>query len=119
LVLALRCGSAAVAFLNGMHNMRLDMLPWTGMALSWWVLGLGLAGVIVTALAVTGVLRVLFLVWTVAVLGLMVRGYFFSPYRFDGWDGFCLILLFVFGALLAVAGGWIQFRDAPAKARRA
>ena len=37
-------GLSLMAFFTGMHNLRLDMLPWTGVALSWWLLGLGLAG---------------------------------------------------------------------------
>lgn len=119
LVLALLLAAlATVAFATGLHNLRLEMLPWTGTALSWWLLSLGLAGVLCTALAVKGVLRAAFLVWTVAVLALMIRGFFFSPYRFAGWQGFWMILLLVFGALVAVLGGWLQFRSAPAKARR-
>ncbi len=116
LVLALfLLGLSLVAFLNGMHNLRLDMLPWTGATLTWWLLSLGLAGLIVIGLAVTRILRVLFLVWTVAVLALMIRGFFFSSYLFDGWTGFQWALLYVLGALLAAVGGWLQFREAPAR----
>jgi len=116
LVLALFVvGLSLVAFLNSMHNLRLEMLPWTGVALTWWLLALGLAGIIATGLAVKGVLRVVFLVWTVVVLVLMVRGFFFSPYAFGGWEEFRTILLLVLGALLAVVGGWLQFRSAPAR----
>lgn len=108
-------GFSLVAFLNGMHNLRLDMLPWTGSALTWWLLYLGLAGLIIIGLAVMRILRVLFLLWTVAVLALMIRGFFFSSYLFDGWTGFKWALLYVVGALLAVVGGWLQFREAPVR----
>jgi hypothetical protein len=116
LVLALLLfGLAVVAFSTGMHNLRLDLLPWTGLTLSWWLLGLGLGGIILVGLAVWGVLRVLFLVWTVAVVALLIRGYVFSPYVFDGWEGFRLAVLFLAGACLAVIGGWLQFRYARAR----
>jgi hypothetical protein len=108
-------GLALVAFSTGMHNMRLDMLPWSGVALSWWLLGLGLAGIVCVALAVKGVLRILFLVWTVAVVVMMIRGYVFSPYTFGGWEGFRMIVLLLAGACLAAVGGWLQFRYAPAR----
>ncbi len=116
LVLALfLLGLSIVAFLNNAHNLRLEMLPWTGEALTWWLLGLGLAGLVIIALAVKGILRVVFLVWTVAVLALMIRGFYFSSFVFNGWTGFQLVLLLVLGALLSVVGGWLQFRQAPAK----
>ena len=116
LVLALfMTGLAVMAFSTGTHNLRLDILPWSGMTLSWWLLGLGLAGLLAIALAVLGTLRVLFLVWTVVVVGLLVRGFFFSPYVFGGWEGFRMVLLLLAGAGLAAIGGWIQFRYAPAK----
>lgn len=108
-------GLALMAFSTGMHNMRLDMLPWTGVALSWWLLGLGLAGIVFVALAVMGVLRILFLVWTVAVVVMMIRGYVFSPYTFGGWEGFRMIVLLLAGACLAAVGGWLQFRYARAR----
>jgi hypothetical protein len=60
-------------------------------------------------------LRVLFLVWTVVVVALMIRGFFFSPYTFGGWEGLRMILLLVAGAGLAAVGGWLQFRYAPAR----
>ena len=116
LVLALfMTGLAVLAFSTGTHNLRLDILPWSGMTLSWWLLGLGLAGLLAIALAVLGMLRVLFLVWTVVVVGMLVRGFFFSPYMFGGWEGLRMVLLFLAGAGLAAVGGWIQFRYAPAK----
>ena len=116
LVLALfMTGLAVLAFSTGTHNLRLDFLPWTGMTLSWWLLGLGLAGLLAIALAVLGMLRVLFLVWTVVVVALMIRGFFFSPYTFGGWEGLQMVLLLVAGACLAAVGGWLQFRYAPVR----
>lgn len=119
LVLALfLTGLSVVAFATGMHNLRLEMLPWTGQTLTWWLLGLGIGGIVIVALAVKGVLRVLFLLWTVVVVVLMIRGYFFSSYIFDGWEGLRMTLLLLAGACLAAVGGWIQFRYAPATTAR-
>lgn len=116
LVLALfMTGLAVLAFSTGTHNLRLDILPWSGMTLSWWLLGLGLAGLLAIALAVLGMLRVPFLVWTVVVAAMLFRGFFFSPYTFGGWEGLRMVLLLLAGAGLAAVGGWLQFRYAPAK----
>lgn len=108
-------GLSIVAFASGNHNLQLDWLPWSGPTQTYWLLGLGLGGILVLVLALKGVLRVLFLAWTVAALIMLARGFFFSPYVFDGWSGFQTALLVVLAALLAAVGGWLQFRAAPAR----
>jgi hypothetical protein len=116
LVLALSlAGLSLVAFSTGMHNLHLELLPWSGAALSWWLLGLGLAGIAVVGLAAMGVLRILFLLWTVAVVVMLIRGFVFTPYTIGGWEGLRLVLLLLAGAGLAAVGGWLQFRYAPAR----
>lgn len=108
-------GLSIVALSTGMHTLRLDVLPWSGTALTWWLFALGLTGIAITALAVKGILRVVFLVWSVAVLLMMIKGFVFSPHVFDGWADFRLTLLWIAGAGLAALGAWMQFRYRPNK----
>ncbi len=97
-------GIAAMALLAGVHNIHLDMLPWTGKTLTWWLLGGSLAGLMALALAVAGVFRYLLPVWSGVVVTMMVRGYFLSGYKFEGADDFHRTLYLTAGAVLALAG---------------
>ena len=103
-------GISSLAAMGGQHNLRLDMLPWTGEDLTWWLLGLSLLGLISVILAVFGKIRVLFTIWTAVALVLIVRGYFFSPYTFSGPEEFKFAGLLALGALLAFLGSLAQFR---------
>ena len=108
-------GPALVALSSG-HKMRVDLLPWTGTALTYWMLGLGLLGFVSIFLAVKGTFRWLFFLWTLVVLVLLVRGFFLSPYTFGGKSEFQWALLLVASAILSVLGGYRVFRG-PAKVR--
>jgi hypothetical protein len=103
-------GVASLAALSGQHNLRLEMLPWTGADLTWWLIALGLFGLLTVILAVFGKLRILFTIWCLTALVLMVRGYFFSPYTFSGPEEFQFAMLLSFAALLAFLGSLTQFR---------
>lgn len=104
-----------VALLNGSHNLQIELLPWTGAALTYWLLGLGLAGLVIVLLALRGTLRILFLLWAVAVVIALVRGYIFSPYLFDDWSHFRSALYFILASVVAAVGGWLQYRRAAAR----
>lgn len=106
-----------VAILSRSHTLKLDMLPWKGKALTYWLLGAALSGVVSILFAWRGKLRFLFLLYAVAVLGLMFRGYFLGGYTFSGKDEFHFAIGLTGGALLAVFGAWSQFRRKPRKRR--
>ena len=108
-------GPAIVAWSSG-RTMQMDLLPWKGTALTYWMLCLGLLGLISIVLAIKGSIRWLFFVWTLVVLVLLVRGFFFSPYTFDGKPGFQWALLVLAAAVLSVLGAYRAFRR-PAKIR--
>jgi hypothetical protein len=103
-------GIASLAAMSAQHNLRLDMLPWTGAELTWWLMGLALFGLLTVILALFGKLRILFTIWCATALVLMVRGYFFSPYTFSGPEEFQFAGLLSLGALLAFLGSLAQFR---------
>ncbi|HLN02619.1 MAG TPA: hypothetical protein VK335_25245 [Bryobacteraceae bacterium] len=65
-------------------ELNLGFLPWTGKSLSYWLLGLALAGLITLLLAMSGTMRVLFFLWSLGIFILVFKGMFLSLYRFTG-----------------------------------
>ncbi len=65
-------------------ELNLGFLPWTGKPLSYWLLGLALAGLITLLLAMSGTMRVLFFLWNFGIFVLLFKGMFVSLYRFTG-----------------------------------
>jgi hypothetical protein len=108
---------AAAALAAGVDKLQLGMLPWTGMTLIYMLLLGGLMGILSVILAVRGKLRFLFLLWSVVVAVMTIKGYIFSPYRFPtpGWGNAKYLIP---GSLLAILGAWFQFRQQPARAKR-
>jgi hypothetical protein len=90
-------------------RLTLPMLPWTGESLVTWVLWGGLAGILSVVLAVAGIFRLFFPLWSLTVLVLLVRGYFLQPYSFGGETEFQRVLWLSGGALLAFLGSLTVF----------
>jgi hypothetical protein len=103
-------GISGIAIASDVHTLNLPMLPWKGDELIHWVFYGSMAGLISIVLAVTGIFRYLFPIWTLIVFVLMVRGFLISPYTFTGIDQFYLILGLIAGALLAFIGSLTPFR---------
>jgi hypothetical protein len=93
-------GMAIVAMLSS-NRLRLEMLPWQGDDLAQWLLWGNAAGILSIILAVTGIFRYLFPLWTMIVLVVMVRGYLLQPYSFGGRDQFYSTLWLIGGAFVA------------------
>ena len=72
--------------------------------------GSGLAGLALGVLAMRRKLQVLFVVWTLAVFLVLLRGYFLSGYSFAFGRRFHVAVLVVLGALAALAGSVLQVR---------
>jgi len=102
-------GLAAFATLEGAHNLSLAMLPWTGKALTQWLLYGNLAGIAAILLAITGKFRYLYPVWSLIVLAMMVRGFFLSSYSFDGSEHFQQAVCLTAAALAAFLGSLTVF----------
>jgi len=100
---------AAMALSSG-QTLHLDMLPWHGQSLSYWLLFSALAGLVSLILAILRTWRLLFVLWSLAVLVVMVRGFFLGPYEFAGRPEFYRALCLSAGALIAVLGAWFQLR---------
>ena len=104
---------SALALSSG-EALHLEMLPWHGQSLSYWLLFSALAGLASLILAIRRTWRLMFLLWSLAVLVMMVRGFFLGPYEFAGRPEFYRALYLSAGALIAVLGAWFQLlRPAP------
>ncbi len=105
-------GIALLALSSG-QTLQLDMLPWQGSPLTYWLLFAALLGLISVILAILRIWRPLFFVWSLAVLLMMARGFFFSRYHFAGPPDFHRALLLTGGALIAAWGACFGWRRRP------
>jgi hypothetical protein len=101
LILCLFLLGLSIVAMSSSTVLKMPMLPWSGSELMSWLTWGSLLGLISIALAVTGIFRFLFPLWALAVLVLMVQGYFLKSYTFDGKSEFYMTLWLVGGALLA------------------
>jgi ABC-type maltose transport system permease subunit len=106
---------SGVALASG-EDLQLRMLPWSGSTLEYVVFFSALFGLIAVILALRGTLRVLFLIWAVAVAGFLLKGYIFSGYRFSG--NFSTAAYLIAASLVALPGAWFQFRRKAAPTKR-
>lgn len=90
-------GISIVAISSG-KALTLKMLPWEGEKLDHWTLGLGVLGLICVFLAVTGIFRWIFPLWTLFVFGMLLRGFFLTAYDFGGAANFRGAAWLTFGA---------------------
>jgi hypothetical protein len=97
---------SGLAMASGL-GLRLGMLPWSGDTLNYVLFFGALTGLAVTLLAMKGVLRILFLIWSFLVFVLLVKGYIFSGYKFAP-NEFRTASYLIGGSLLAVLGAWFQ-----------
>lgn len=98
---------AGLALASGTPSLELGMLPWTGFTLAWVVFGAGIVGLVSVLLALASKWRFLFFLWSLGVVVLLVRGYFFSGYHFRP-GGFSTAIGMIVGSLLALLGAWFQ-----------
>lgn len=108
-------GVAAVALGTSPESLHLDMLPWTGATLTYVILAGSLLGLGSVLLAISGKIRFLFFLWSLAVAVMLLRGYIFSGYRFSP-GGVQLGSELLAASWLALLGAWFALRQ-PAPSR--
>ena len=116
-VLCLFCFAIAfVGWLAGSTSMAIDVLPWSGWELQWSLFLLSAFGLLATGLAAFGRMGLMFLAWTLAVVGLIGRGLWATRY-YDGPDDLRASLFLLLGAIATVLGAISILRKPAAKRR--
>ena len=99
------------------ESLHFGMLPWSGATLTYVLFFGALAGLMSVILAMRGMLRILFLIWSLLVVILLIKGYVFSGYKFVGAS--VSTAGYIMGAsLLALIGAWFAFRQPRRRASR-
>ena len=101
-------GLGLISYPNPQALKLIGFLPFTSENVIRGIVTLGAVGLISTVLAMTGIFKYLFPVWTAIILYLIVRGGIFSPFAFAGENAFKGFLWLAFGAIGAFFGGfWV------------
>jgi hypothetical protein len=118
LVLALLLfGISGIAIASDVHTLNLAMFPWKGDELIHWLFYGSIVGLITIMLAITGIFRYLFPIWTLIVFVMMARGFLILPYTFSSKDEFYAVLALIAGAFGAFLSSLTLFKSS-AKGRR-
>ena len=104
--LALSTFLLGIAILAQVSNqpLHLEMAPFDQERMISRVSLLGLIGFISIFLAVVRIFEFVFPLWSLAVVVMLVWGFFFTPYTFHGVSGLEFALLLIFAAALAFYG---------------
>ena len=94
---------SGLAISAGAQSLHLGMLPWTGSTLLYTLLFGSLAGLVVIVLAIKGRWRPLFVLWSLVVAILLLKGYIFSGYRFSPGE-FGTAMFLIVCSLVALLG---------------
>ncbi len=86
------------------QQIQLGWLPWPDSTLALWLLGLGLLGVFLVILALTGRLRFLLSLYALGALIVITRGLFLTSWRFNGAGELRNALWLVAGLFAAFIG---------------
>lgn len=116
LVMALFLLGLSIIALMSSNTLKIPILPWTGEAATQWLLWGSIFGLLSIVLAVTGIFRYLFPLWTLAVVVILIRGYLVQPLPFTDKDEFQMALLLIAGALIAFLASLTLFTIRPKRA---
>ncbi len=113
---AMAIALASVTVLSGDLNLKLGWLPWDSKSSTSWLFGFGILGLFLILLAIAGRLRILFFLFALAVVVLLVKGFFYGlGYSFENASQAQNALALIGAALVALFGAWPESN----KARRA
>jgi hypothetical protein len=107
-------GFGGLAILARASTMKVEMLPWQGTELNYWLIGLGLLGLVSVFLAITGRFRPLLALWSIGVFGMLIKDIFLSSaVTFSGPDDFHNWLWITAGAGIAMIGSFLALTRRP------
>jgi len=98
-------GIVLVVLLSRPSTVNFYLLPWEGGALIYGLSVLAIIGLVVLLFAWRGQMQGLFILWSIVVLALIVRYFFFSPFRFSQDTAQLLTALGIMLASLLAAVG--------------
>ena len=78
---------AVITSIGQPHTLNFHLLPWQGRTLLWGLVALALIGAVILMLAVRGRAQAVYRLWSLLVLALVVRYFFFSDYAFTPDSG--------------------------------
>lgn len=104
--------------LSDTTNLKLDFLPWTGADLVTGLLLCGGLGLLAVILNVTRVFPWMLPVNSLLLAILLFRGFFWLPFKFDGWDSFYWAAALVAGAVGAFLSAAVEFKPHRAPKKR-
>ena len=96
---------AGVLLASGEQSVNFDLLPLAGIPLAYGLAGLALVGVVLLLLAVRHKAQALYVVWSIVVLALVVRFFFFSSHGYTPGSGDFNSALYVLAAAILAAFG--------------
>jgi hypothetical protein len=100
---------SVVILLSDAVTVNFYLFPWEGKALLYSLIALALMGALIVIFTWRGKMQTLFLAWTVLILALIVRFFFFTPFSFTpGSGGFQMALLVILAALIAAGGAAVR-----------
>jgi hypothetical protein len=102
---------STVAAMSEHASLDIPFFPWSGESLVKWLFALGFLGLFSVYAAWKGILRVIFLLWTVVVAGIVARGIFASGHQFEGVEDFRWALFFLLGVLATILGAYSRVRQ--------
>ena len=113
-LLALFFLGVSIVALASHQPLHLDIFPWHGQALTYWLLFGSIAGLVLVLLAMRRTAIGLYFLWSLAVLVIIVRGFFFSSHHFAGPRSFHYALYWTAAAVIAAFGAWFSWNRTPA-----
>lgn len=103
-----------IVLLSRPSTVNFYLLPWEGGALIYGLSVLAVIGAVILLFAWRGQLNGAFLAWSVLVVALVIRYYFFSPYRFTPGSGDVLAaLVVILASMLAALGAYVKQQKYP------
>jgi hypothetical protein len=108
---------SGLALATGPGTLHLGMLPGSGETQTYWVFFVAIFGLLTVLLAMKGVLRFLFLIWSFFVFVMLLKGYLISGYKFAP-NEFRTALYLIGGSFLALFGAWFQLQRRPASQKK-
>jgi hypothetical protein len=105
-------GLGLVGWMSPSAALRVPWFAWEGDHAKVLMAG-GAFGLFAVLLAITGKCRPLFALWTLAVVVMFVRGFFWGPYAYSGADEFKQVLWLFAGAVLAFLASLTGLRKSP------